>query len=178
MPKRSDPALDLAAIAFLPPDLASALVHVAYLGERPGRYQGRIPLTRKLTLQGVPCPASSLAWTRGIRTQPEPLAGVNGKLGALSPKPSQGPSPTVGLRGWWILRPKPHSVVVAFRQPRPLDYSAGLSLRARRRSLSVRIRVSLSGMGSPPGCWPTQRRNCILNRTQRVARSWKRWCSI
>ena len=61
MPKRSDPALDLAAIAFLPPDLASPLVHVAYLGERPGRYQGRIPLTRKLTLHGVPCPASSLA---------------------------------------------------------------------------------------------------------------------
>ena len=77
MLKRAGPSLDVAAIAFLAPDLASSLVHVAYLGERLGRCQ-RPPvfLTSKLTPHAVLCPASSLAWTRGDRTQPEPLVGV------------------------------------------------------------------------------------------------------
>src|SRR5206468_8486680 len=49
MLKRAGPSLDVAAIAFLAPDLASSLVHVAYLGERLGRCQ-RPPvfLTSKL----------------------------------------------------------------------------------------------------------------------------------
>jgi len=39
MVKRSASSLDLAAIALLPPDLASSLVHGAYFGERMGRSQ-------------------------------------------------------------------------------------------------------------------------------------------